>query len=123
MISASPGSGRLSAVGDGAAPLVYRAIDILREEMADPPGLSELAHRVGTNHARPARAFQTHLGMTAYDYLREQRLARARELLATTDRQVQQIADAVGFKRAGNFATAFRLRFGITPREYRRRHG
>ena len=91
--------------------------------MADPPGLVVLAHRVGTNQARLGREFQTHLGMTAYEYLREQRLVRAQELLATTDRQVQQIADAVGFKRAGNFTTAFRLRFGITPREYRRRHG
>ena len=102
--------------------LVYRAIDILLQDMTDPPGLTELAHRVGTNQARLGREFQTHLGMTAFEYLREQRLVRAQELLATTDLQVQQIADAVGFKRAGNFATAFRLRFGITPRAYRKRH-
>ncbi len=103
--------------------LVYRAIDILLDEMADPPGLVELAHRVGTNHARLGRAFQTHLGMSTFDYLREQRLVRAQELLATTDRPIQQIADAVGFKRAGDFATAFRHRFGVTPREYRKRQG
>jgi len=82
--------------------LVYRAIDILLDEMADPPGLIELAHRVGTNQVRLGREFQTHL---------------------TTDRQVQQIADDIGFKRSGDFATAFRLRFGMTPREYRKRHG
>jgi len=102
---------------------VYRAIDILLDQMADPPALVELAHRVGTNQARLGRAFQTHLGMSTFEYLREQRLVRAQELLATTDRPIQQIADAVGFKRAGNFATAFRLRFGMTPREYRERHG
>lgn len=103
--------------------LVYRAIDILLDELADPPGLIELAHRVGTNQVRLGRAFQTYLGMSTFEYLREQRLARAQELLATTDKQVQQIADAIGFKRAGDFATAFRLRFGMTPREYRRQHG
>jgi transcriptional regulator GlxA family with amidase domain len=103
--------------------LVYRAIDILQDEMADPPGLTELAHRVGTNQARLGREFQTHLGMSAFGYLREQRLVRAQQLLAATDRQIQQIADAVGFKRAGDFTTAFRLRFGMTPREYRKRHG
>jgi DNA-binding response OmpR family regulator len=103
--------------------LVYRAIDILLEDMANPPGLVELAHRVGTNQTRLGREFQTHLGMSTFEYLREQRLVRAQELLATTDRQIQQIADAVGFKRAGDFTTAFRLRFGMTPREYRRRHG
>jgi DNA-binding response OmpR family regulator len=103
--------------------LVYRAVDILLDEMASPPGLSELAHRVGTNHARLGREFQTHLGMTTYEYLREQRLVRAQALLDRTGLQIQQIADAVGFKQAGNFATAFRLRFGITPSEYRKRRG
>ena len=110
--------------GDADQPglrLVYRAIDILLDEMADPPGLVELAHRVGTNQARLGREFQTHLGMSTFEYLREQRLVRAQELLATTDLQVQQIADDVGFKRAGDFATAFKLRFGVTPREYRKR--
>jgi len=91
--------------------------------MADPPGLIELAHRVGTNQVRLGREFQTHLGMSTFEYLREQRLVRSQELLATTDRQVQQIADDIGFKRSGDFATAFRLRFGMTPREYRKRHG
>jgi transcriptional regulator GlxA family with amidase domain len=112
--------------GDADQPglrFVYRAIDILLDEMADPPGLVELAHRVGTNQMRLGREFQTHLGMSTFEYLREQRLVRAQELLATTDRQIQEIADAVGFKRAGDFATAFRLRFDMTPREYRRRQG
>lgn len=113
--------------GEAADPmglrLVYRAIDILRDEMAAPPALTELAHRVGTNQARLGREFQTHLGMSTFGYLREQRLVRAQELLATTDRQIQQIAEVVGFKRSGDFATAFKLRFGMTPREYRKRHG
>jgi DNA-binding response OmpR family regulator len=131
---ALPGQGRAALAGskgaiagEAAEPmslrLVYRAIDILLEDMADPPGLTELAHRVGTNQARLGRAFQTHLGTSTFEYLREQRLVRAQELLATTDRKIQQIADAIGFNRAGDFATAFRLRFGMTPREYRKRLG
>jgi len=98
-------------------------ISTLLNKMADPPGLIELAHRIGTNQARLGREFQTHLGMSPSEYLREQRLVRAQELPATTDRQIQQIADAIGFRRTGDFATAFRLRFGMTPREYRKRHG
>ena len=103
--------------------LVRQVIDILRDAMADPPPLTELARRVGTNHVRLGRAFQTHLGMSTFEYLREQRLAQAQGLLATTDQPVKQIAAAVRFKRARVFATAFRLRFGVTPREYRRRQG
>lgn len=103
--------------------LVYRAIDILLDEMTDPPGLIELAHRLCTNQTRLGRAFQTHLGMSPFEYLREQRLVRAQELLASTDQHIQQIAATVGFQRAGDFATAFRRRFGLTPREYRQRQG
>jgi transcriptional regulator GlxA family with amidase domain len=79
--------------------------------------------RVGTNHTRLGREFQTHPGMSTVEYLREKRLVRAQELLASTDRQIQQIAEVIGFRRASDFATAFRRRFGMTPREYRRRHG
>ena len=108
---------------DAAEPMglrfVYRAIDILLDEMADPPGLTELARRVGTNHVRLGREFQTYLGLSTFEYLREQRLARAQQLLATTNWPIQEIAGAIGFKRAGDFATAFRLRFGMTPREFR----
>jgi DNA-binding response OmpR family regulator len=111
-----------ATAGDRGLRVVYRAIDILHQEMTNPPRLIDLAHRVGTNHVRLGRAFQAHLGMSPFDYLREQRLVRAQELLTATDRQVQQIAEAIGFKRAGDFTTAFRLRFGIKPRDYRRRH-
>ena len=88
--------------------------------MRDPPSLTDLAHRVGTNQSKLGREFQDHLGMSTFEYLRDQRLARAQTLLASGDRQIQQIADAIGFKRAGDFATAFKRRFGLTPREYRR---
>jgi DNA-binding response OmpR family regulator len=128
-----PGAGRATSAGQGPADprdadptglrLVYRAIDILLDELADPPGLIALAHRVGTNQVRLGRAFQTHLGMSTFEYLREQRLVRAQELLTTTDQRIQQIAAVVGFQRAGDFATAFRLRFGMTPRAYRKGHG
>jgi len=91
--------------------------------MADRTRLTELARGVGTNDARLGRAFQTHLGVGTFEYRREQSLVRVQELLGTTDRQMRPIADAVGFKRAGDFATTFRLRFGMTPREYRKRNG
>ena len=59
--------------------------------------------------------------MSTFEYLREQRLARAQTLLADGDRQIQQVADQVGFRNAGDFATAFKRRFGLTPRDYRKR--
>ena len=99
---------------------VYQAMDILLSEMHDPPSRVDLAHRVGTNESSLGLAFQHHLGMSPYEYLREQRLAHAQTLLTDSELQVQQIANTVGFKRTGDFGTAFKRRFGQTPRDYRK---
>jgi AraC-like DNA-binding protein len=43
------------------------------------------------------------------------------QLLRDTELQVQQVAEALHFSSAANFATAFRRWAGLTPSEYRRR--
>jgi AraC-like DNA-binding protein len=43
------------------------------------------------------------------------------QLLRDTDLQVQQVAEALHFSSAANFATAFRRWVAMTPSEYRRR--
>jgi AraC-like DNA-binding protein len=45
----------------------------------------------------------------------------ARQLLRDTELQVQQVAEALHFSSAANFATAFRRWAGMPPSEYRRR--
>ena len=44
----------------------------------------------------------------------------ARQLLTDTDASVQQIADALHYSSAANFATAFRHWYGTTPTAFRR---
>ena len=60
------------------------------------------------------------MGCTVFAYLRDQRIARGGTLLRETEIDVQGIALLVGFQNAGNFATAFRERNGMTPSAYRK---
>ena len=114
----SAAADNLSTVDRGLQ-LVYKARDILLEDLGNPPDLATLTRKVGTNHNKLTREFQRHLGMTVFEWLREQRLVRAQSMLDGEDLQVQQIAAQVGFKRPGDFGTAFKRRFGMTPREFR----
>jgi transcriptional regulator GlxA family with amidase domain len=41
--------------------------------------------------------------------------------LSGTDRPVHEIADACGFKETRQLSAAFQERFGLSPRNYRRR--
>ena len=52
-------------------------------------------------------------------FLEEVRITRARELLATTDLSIHEVAEAVGFRDPHYFARVFRHHVGRPPREFR----
>lgn len=91
----------------------------LLNDLAEPPGLQELAERVGTNTKRLNQAFRHCADMTVFEYLREQRMNEARQLLSQTNQSITDIAGSVGFTSSANFATAFKERFGTTPSRLR----
>ena len=99
--------------------LVSAAQKILRETIATPPSLDQLARLVGVNRRRLNDAFQQHLGQPIFGWLREERLRQAEELLLRTDSPVALISDCLGYSTPANFTKAFRDRFGVTPTEIR----
>ena len=115
----APEEGRLQRPGD-APPWLAAAIALLQAQMAVTPHLTDLAHQVGTNPRSLNTAFRSHLGNTVFGYLREFRLKEAHRLLVETALPIQQIALRVGYPQATNFTTAFRERFGVSPRQLRR---
>ena len=48
------------------------------------------------------------------------RMETAMKLLRETDRQIADIASAVGYESQGKFTRAFKEESGMTPREYRK---
>ncbi len=59
------------------------------------------------------------MGVTVFEYLREERMKEACNLLIDTELEIQAVAVALGFSSGANFATAFKDRFGLSPREFR----
>lgn len=68
-----------------------------------------------------SRAFKKDTGIGMTKYLNQIRIRKARELLRTTDLQVQEIADRVGYFDAKYFSRQFKLETGMTPAQYRQR--
>ncbi|MFT2604652.1 helix-turn-helix transcriptional regulator, partial [Escherichia coli] len=62
-------------------------------------------------------------GVTIGEYLAQCRIARARELLLTTDEAIPAIAASAGFGSLSQFYARFRDHTGEAPAAYRRRHG
>lgn len=64
--------------------------------------------------------FSTVTGRTFGDYVRNQRLTRAKLLLSTTQRTIEDISQACGYQTAAYFSTVFKKEIGQSPMQFRR---
>jgi len=101
------------------AVIVSAAKRLIADNLAALPSLSEIARSVGTYREKLSQLFREQTGMTVFAFIREERIRRGVQLLRETEIDVQDIALLIGFNNAGNFATAFRERMGVTPSAYR----
>ena len=100
-------------------PLVRRALSLMRETMAAPLPVSEMAGKLGVSRRRLERHFQATLAMTPHETARRVRLAEAKRLLATTERSVTEIAAETGFCDASHLIRVFRQEEATTPEVWR----
>ena len=100
--------------------LVETCIRILEEDLSLSPSTQDLAQRLGCSRRFLSTAFKEVFNATLYEWLRERRMQQARQWLTETSIPVQEISEDLGFSSASNFTTAFRSRFGLAPREFRK---
>lgn len=84
---------------------------------------NELARKTGCTARHLSRIFQDVVGMSFSDKRAEIRLARARELLATGESKVVEVAMESGYKSLSSFNLMFTRRFGISPGRWRKKNG
>jgi AraC-like DNA-binding protein len=73
---------------------------------------------VGLNDCTLKKGFREVFGTTAFGYLHDYRLEKARQLLSLGNMKVQDIVHRVGFSDGSYFAAAFRKKFGVNPSFY-----
>lgn len=97
--------------------------DFLRENLAKPHSIDELATVVGMSRRTFTRRFQKATGMTVVEWLVNERLQRSRELLELTALSIEQIAEQVGFQTATSFRLHFKQKHAVSPTAWRRTFG
>jgi transcriptional regulator GlxA family with amidase domain len=97
--------------------------DHVRQHLARPWTLGELAALAQTSPRTLQRQFTARTGMSMSRWLIDERLTAARELLESTTLSVDQVAQRVGFGSADLLRKHFASRFGIPPSRYREAFG
>lgn len=97
---------------------VNRAIDILRQNLAEPPNLEGIGRAVGCSPFYLSRTFSSETKMTIPQYLRKLRMERAAELLKSGKYNVTEAALEVGYSSLSHFSQAFCQTMGCCPALY-----
>ncbi|WP_413205731.1 helix-turn-helix transcriptional regulator [Rhodospirillum sp. A1_3_36] len=97
---------------------IHAARGLLVNALQDPPTLDQLALSVGMNRRKLTAGFRKVFGASVFCYLQEYRLREAHRMLCNEEASVSTVAHLVGYSPA-HFATAFRKRYGVSPRDIR----
>jgi len=92
----------------------------LREHLAEPVAVNELAHRATMSPRTFARRFVASTGTTPRQWILRERVRLAQRLLETTDLPVDVIAHKSGFGTPDNLRKHFARAVRTTPQAYRR---
>lgn len=84
--------------------------------------IQTLAKIYGTSVSYLCREFKSHYGTTPIAYVNQLRMEKARRLLMTTTKKVQDIAVECGFINSDYFCSTFKKCEQCTPMQYRRHH-
>lgn len=98
---------------------IHEARHILLSNLNSPPSILELSREVGINDYKLKCGFREVFDQTVYGCLFEHKMELARRLLLDTDKTVVEVAYECGYDYASHFTSAFKRKYGVSPKEFR----
>jgi AraC family transcriptional regulator len=94
-------------------------MNYIHEYLSQELRLSDLAQLVDLSEYYLCRLFKQSLGISLHQYVIQQRLARAQQLLRRNDLSIAYIAQECGFNSHSHLTQHFRKAFGVSPQVFR----
>ncbi len=95
-------------------------LQVLIDQSLSSPELSltSVAHNLGYAPNYLSSLFKNLFGVPFQEYVLSHRLEKAKLLLLTTSLKNYEIAERVGFEDVNYFNTRFKLKYGVSPKQY-----
>ena len=98
--------------------IVEKVLKYIRENPTEDLSLEKMAGMTNLSPIHFHKCFKASVGKTLRDYVEEQRIKKAVNLLVATELSLVDIAFACGFSSQSYFSYVFKRRMQVTPREY-----
>lgn len=99
----------------------HDAIDLIKKNYQNVDFLiGAISTHLSLNESYLTSVFRQVTGRTLHEYLIDYRIQKSREYLETTDFNVREVAEKVGYKNPLSFTRVFKRKIGMTPTEYKK---
>ena len=95
-------------------------LSYINENYAEKLTLESISKQFFLDYSHLSRIFKSSVGLTFSDYLRKFRIQKAIELMMESDKNIAEIAMAVGFRSSNHFCKTFRALLGVSPLKYKK---
>jgi len=97
---------------------IKKAKEIIISRMIEPPTLQALSEEIGLSLNKLKEGFKQIYGDSVYSFLFDYKMEVARQLLESGSHNVNEVGLKVGYSTASHFISAFKKKFGTTPKKY-----
>ena len=102
-------------------PLLATVFEVIDRQHTEALSLRDVANIVGITPGHLTTVVRRRTGRTVQEWIIERRMQTARQLLASTDLPIGEIAHGVGMSDPGYFTRVFRNNHETSPREWRKK--
>lgn len=100
---------------------IVKAIDYIRKHRNIKLTVQEIADKLDINRSYLSSLFKKETGRSISDYIREEKIKAAANMLKFSEYSYGDIAEYFGFASQSHFIKCFREQTGLSPKEYRKK--
>jgi AraC family transcriptional regulator, transcriptional activator of the genes for pyochelin and ferripyochelin receptors len=101
---------------------IFFAREYMMQHIDMPPSIPELSKIAGINEFKLKKGYKEMFGNTIFGHLAEVRLEQSLKALQEGEKNIAEIAFALGYSSVQHFSAAFKKRFGMPPSQAKKTH-
>jgi AraC-like DNA-binding protein len=96
---------------------VYKAIKYMHDNLESPLSIKQISSELNMSDSSFCQYFKKVTGITPKDYLTDLKLSKAKDMIKNTS--ITNVAFDLGYENISYFISLFKIKYGMTPKQYK----
>lgn len=114
---------RVARIRHGESRLATQVANYVQKHLSEPISTEALAKELYMSRTHLSARFHKEMGETLAAFITREKMEEAKRLLRWSDKPMTAVSNYLGFSSPAHFGNVFKKTVGLTPSEYRAKHG